>query len=434
MSVRIDATQALKFVAKEKISAISKRIPELEKQLLDKTGAGNDFLGWIDLPEENQAGLISKIKEQADQLKKISEIVVVIGIGGSYLGSRAVIEALGTHFYELQSEQESPLVLFAGQNISDDYHHDLLNVLDNREYSIIVISKSGTTTEPAIAFRLLKEHLIAKYGEEESPKRIVAITDREKGALKTLADKEGYPTFVVPDDVGGRFSVLSPVGLLPIALAGFDISKLIDGAAAMRRDFLENKGAGQVIRQYAALRNALYEDGKTVEVYASYNPKLAFVTEWLKQLYGESEGKEQKGIFPAGVNFTTDLHSLGQYIQDGLRMMFETVITVENPKNPLRIPEDEANLDGLNYIAGKTMSYVNHQAKKGTMMAHVDGGVPNIEIIIPEITEFVLGELIWFFEMACAISGYILQVNPFDQPGVEDYKRNMFRLLGKPGF
>jgi glucose-6-phosphate isomerase len=351
------------------------------------------------------------------------------------LGARAVIEALSPQFNLLKKKQGNPIVLFAGFNISEDYHHELLKVLDEKDYTMIVISKSGTTTEPAIAFRLLRRHMEQKYGVEEARKRIVAITDKSKGALKQLADEEGYETFVVPDDVGGRFSVLTPVGLLPIAVAGINIRALLDGARYMetfvKKDYSIEKNP---VSAYAAVRNVLYKKEKFVEILVNYMPRLYYLTEWWKQLYGESEGKEGKGIFPAGVNFTADLHSMGQYLQEGMRIMFETVISVERPKTELRVPEDEANLDNLNYLAGKRIHEVNEKAELATKLAHVDGGVPNLVIKVPEIKEEYLGELIYFFEMACAVSGYILGVNPFDQPGVEAYKKNMFALLGKPGF
>ncbi|MCF8387498.1 MAG: glucose-6-phosphate isomerase, partial [Bacteroidales bacterium] len=411
---------------------------EIEKHfeaLYDRSGKGNDFLGWMDLPTGISKERIDDINATAERIRDMAEVFVVIGIGGSYLGARAVIEALGHHFYELKKEKDYPLVIFAGQNISEDYLANLLEILDEKDYAVSVISKSGTTTEPAIAFRLIREHMEKKYGVEEARKRIIAITDKEKGALRTLADNEGYKTYVVPDDVGGRYSVLTPVGLLPIAMAGFDIEKLLQGAESMKNEIAESTDIKEnPVALYAATRNALYQKDKIIEILVNYQPELYYFTEWWKQLYGESEGKEGKGIFPAGVSFTTDLHSMGQYIQDGLRKIFETVISVENPNKKLQIPKDEENLDKLNYIAGKRIHEVNLMAEKGTTIAHVDGGVPNIKISIPQVNEKSLGELIFFFEMACALSGYILGINPFDQPGVEEYKRNMFALLGKPGF
>ena len=433
--LKIDIKNALDFVKEEEIHAFQDEIDTHFEALYNKTGKGNDFLGWIDLPEEFPEELVKDIQQTAENLKGKAEIFVVIGIGGSYLGARAVIEALGHHFYELKQKKEYPLVLFAGQNISEDYLANLMDILDEKDYAVSVISKSGTTTEPAIAFRIIREHLENKYGQEEARKRIIAITDKEKGALRTLADNEGYKTYVVPDDVGGRYSVLTPVGLLPIAMAGFDIAKLLEGARHMKKEL---SASGSIKENpaalYAATRNALYNKGKKIEIMVNYQPELHYFTEWWKQLYGESEGKEGKGLFPAGVSFTTDLHSMGQYIQDGLRIMFETVLSVEKPVKKLEIPKDKNNLDKLNYIAGKPIHEVNQMAEKGTTFAHVDGGVPNIRIIIPQVNEESLGELIFFYEMACAVSGYILGINPFDQPGVEAYKSNMFALLGKPGF
>jgi len=404
------------------------------KSLKEKTGKGNDFLGWVDLPTQLDEAFLSSIQEIAYQLASKSKYVIVTGIGGSYLGARAVIDALYHQFVSL-IPGDHPLVLYAGQNIGEDYLTELLQVLDHKDYSIVVISKSGTTTEPAIAFRILKNHLEEKYGKEEATSRIVAITDKEKGALKELADKEGYSTFIVPDDVGGRYSVLTPVGLLPVAAAGFNIKEIVRGAKDMREWVLNNTEMDEnPVMLYAAARNALYQKGKTIEIMVSYLPNLYYLTEWWKQLYGESEGKENKGIFPAGAGFTTDLHSMGQYIQDGLRNIFETVISVEKTKYKLLIPEDAINADKLNYLAGRKLDQVNKMAELGTLIAHVDGGVPNIRISVPEINEYYMGQLIYFFEMACAVSGYILGVNPFDQPGVEAYKKNMFALLGKPGF
>lgn len=434
-NIKLDINNVLNFVSKEKINAYQKEIMAHNKALIEKTGKGNDFLGWTNLPTSITDEQFDEINEVVSDFKNSLDFVVVIGIGGSYLGSKAVIDALSHSFKHLKRDRKKPIVLFAGQNISEDYLHELREILKDWSWGITVISKSGTTTEPAIAFRILKADLEKKYGKEGAGKRIIAITDKEKGALRQLANEENFKTFVIDDDIGGRFSVLTPVGLVPIAAAGFDIKQLIEGARAMENAtnadtrFEENLAA-----IYAATRNALYKEGKKVEILVNYHPKLQNLAEWWKQLYGESEGKEHKGIFPASVNFTTDLHSLGQYIQDGERTLFETVISVAKPDNTLQIPGDEANLDKLNYIAGKRIDEVNKMAELGTMIAHVDGGVPNIRIEIPQINEYYLGQLIYFFEKACGISGYVLDVNPFDQPGVEDYKRNMFALLEKPGF
>ncbi|MCF8228321.1 MAG: glucose-6-phosphate isomerase [Bacteroidales bacterium] len=434
-NLKLDIRNVLSFIDEEVILSYQEEIEKHFEALYDRSGKGNDFLGWMDLPTGISKERIDDINATAERIRDMAEVFVVIGIGGSYLGARAVIEALGHHFYELKKEKDYPLVIFAGQNISEDYLANLLEILDEKDYAVSVISKSGTTTEPAIAFRLIREHMEKKYGVEEARKRIIAITDKEKGALRTLADNEGYKTYVVPDDVGGRYSVLTPVGLLPIAMAGFDIEKLLQGAESMKNEIAESTDIKEnPVALYAATRNALYQKDKIIEILVNYQPELYYFTEWWKQLYGESEGKEGKGIFPAGVSFTTDLHSMGQYIQDGLRKIFETVISVENPNKKLQIPKDEENLDKLNYIAGKRIHEVNLMAEKGTTIAHVDGGVPNIKISIPQVNEKSLGELIFFFEMACALSGYILGINPFDQPGVEEYKRNMFALLGKPGF
>jgi glucose-6-phosphate isomerase len=432
-NIKIDLANIKQFVSEEEILNFQKEIDIHYPALLNKTGKGNDFLGWVDLPSSFDQSLFQKIEADAERLRENSEIFVVIGIGGSYLGARAVIEALGHQFYDLLGNRKYPYILYAGHNLSEDYMAELLEILDKNDYSLAVISKSGTTTEPAIAFRILKGHLEKKYGKEDARKRIIAITDKQRGALKGLADKEGYPTYVVPDDVGGRYSVLTPVGLLPIAMAGFDIRKLIQGAADMEAFCRTSKTiAENPVMAYVAARNALYRKGKSVEVLVNYLPNLAYLTEWWKQLYGESEGKEGKGIFPAGVSFTTDLHSMGQYIQDGMRILFETVVSVENSRQMVTIPQAEDDADGLNYLAGKRIGYVNRMAELGTLQAHVDGGVPNIRISIPEINEYVLGQLIYFFELACGLSGYLLGVNPFDQPGVEAYKKNMFALLGKP--
>lgn len=433
INLKFDYSKALDFVTKDKIFSYQAEIDKHFNAVNEKSGKGNDFLGWTELPDGTDELLDTKIEDVASRLREKSEVFVVIGIGGSYLGARAIIEAMAHHFQHLNNDK--PIILYAGQNISEDYLSDLLEILDKKDYSMTVISKSGTTTEPAIAFRILKNHIENKYGLDEARNRIVAITDAEKGALKQLADEEGYETFVVPDDVGGRYSVLTPVGLLPIAIAGYDIRKLMEGARVMKDHLRISTSIDEnPVSAYAAVRNALYSNGMTTEIMVNYEPRLYYFTEWWKQLYGESEGKENKGIFPAGVSFTTDLHSMGQYIQEGLRNIFETVISVDKSGKNLAVPADDKNLDKLNYIAGKPIHEVNRMAEIGTALAHVDGGVPNLRISIPNINESTLGELIYFFELACAISGYILDVNPFDQPGVEAYKKNMFALLGKPGF
>lgn len=397
------------------------------------TGAGNDFLGWVDLPTRTPESLVADIEATAAELQKECEVVVSIGIGGSYLGAKAVIEALSDSFSAYRADHKAPKMVFAGQNIGEDYLFELMSYLDDKKFGIIVISKSGTTTEPAIAFRLLKEMLERKEGKAKAAKRIVAITDAKRGALRQLATTEGYKTFVIEDNVGGRFSVLTPVGLLPIAVAGYDIRALLRGAAQMEADTQITDSANPAM-VYAATRNALYRAGKKIEIMVNYNPKLHYFGEWWKQLYGESEGKDGKGIFPAAVDNSTDLHSMGQWIQDGERTIFETVLSVEAPKHEVLIPTDNDNLDGLNYIAGKRVDQVNKMAELGTRIAHVDGNVPNLTITIPALEEQYLGQLIYFFEKACGISGYMLGVNPFNQPGVEAYKRNMFALLEKPGY
>lgn len=431
--LEIDLDGIRDFVPESFIEAYQDELEKNFGQLLEKKGAGNDFLGWITLPSEMDEDMLTKIERLAENFKEKADIFVVVGIGGSYLGARAVIEALSDPF-QAMTGTEQPLVIYAGHHLSEDYLKSLLSLLDRKDYAMAVISKSGTTTEPAIAFRILRKHMEDKYGRQEARRRIVAITDREKGALKKVAREEGYETFVVPDDVGGRYSVLTPVGLLPIAIAGGDIRMLIRGALGMEKLCRDCWSIDKnPVAAYAAARNALYTKGKKIEVLASYEPSLFFLAEWWKQLYGESEGKDGKGIFPAGVNFTTDLHSMGQYLQDGERTLFETVLSVEEPRAEVVIPEDKDSEDGLTYLEGKRLSYVNRMAELGTMLAHIDGGVPNIRIQVPTINELSLGELIYFFEMACGLSGYTLGVNPFDQPGVEAYKKNMFALLGKPG-
>ncbi len=432
-NLKIDISKTLDFVAEDKVMGYKAEIAANLKALYEKTGKGNDFLGWVNLPSSIDDAQLSDIEATAASLKEKAEVVVVIGIGGSYLGARAVIDALSNSFDHLLTDRKNPVVVYAGQNIGEDYTAELLDLLKDKSFALVVISKSGTTTEPAIAFRLLKELLESKYSKEEAKDRIVAITDAKKGALRTLADQEGYKTYVIPDDVGGRFSVLTPVGLLPIAVAGVDIRALVKGAQDMEKitaDEAENSAAAT----YAAVRNELYRNGKGTEILVNYQPKLHFVAEWWKQLYGESEGKDGKGIFPAACDFSTDLHSMGQWIQEGVRNIFETIITITNANRTVKIPNADADLDGLNYLAGKRVDYVNKMAELGTLLAHVDGGVPNIKVEIPELNAYYLGQLLYFFEIACGISGYLLEVNPFDQPGVEAYKKNMFALLEKPGF
>ncbi len=422
------------FVSKEKVYAFKAKVEESQRLLHSKTGKGNDFLGWLHLPSSITPEQINSIKGTANALSQATEVVVVIGIGGSYLGAKAVIDALSHSFSQLMDKGDHPHIVFAGQNIGEDYHYELLELLEKKSGAAIVISKSGTTTEPALAFRLIKNHLEAKYCKLVAKNRIVAITDEKKGALRTLATQEGYSTYVIPDDVGGRYSVLTPVGLLPIAVAGLDIAELVRGAQDMEKFLMNAPFEQNPAMQYAAVRNALYAEGKNMEILANFDPKLHFMTEWWKQLYGESEGKENKGIFTAGVDFTTDLHSMGQYIQEGERFFFETVISVAKSKHQMVIPTDPANLDQLNFIAGKRINQINKMAELGTKIAHIDGNVPNINIEIPELSEYNIGAMIYFFEKACALSGYTLDVNPFDQPGVEAYKKNMFALLNKPGF
>lgn len=397
------------------------------QSLITKTGKGNDFLGWLDLPENVDHSLVSDIQNCATKLRQLSEIVVVVGIGGSYLGARAVIEALQAHF-----NHDLPQIVYAGNHLSESYHYDLMQLLNHKEYSVIVISKSGTTTEPAIAFRILKEHCEKKYGKQGASDRIVAITDQKKGALKVLATENHYTTFVIPDNVGGRYSVLTPVGLLPVAVAGFNIQKMLNGAKKMKNHLFNHSTLDQnPAIQYALYRFLLYQSGKKMELMVSFEPKLYFFIEWFKQLFGESDGKENKGLFPAGAIFSTDLHSLGQYIQEGERHLFETFISVQKKSEHLPIPHDPANLDGLNYLENRSIHEINLIAEQGTRLAHHSGGVPYFRIEIPEISESILGQLIYFFEFACALGGYLLEINPFDQPGVEAYKNNMFKLLGK---
>ena len=434
-NISLNFEKTFDFISKDSIYSYKEAIGNHSRALFNKTGKGNDFLGWTTLPTSITESELADYEATAAKLvAKNIDIFVVIGIGGSYLGAKAVVDALSDSFAHLKT-RKSPFILFAGQNISEDYLYELRELLKTKEYAMAVISKSGTTTEPALAFRLLKQDIEEKYGKAEANNRIVAITDASKGALRSLATIEGYKTFVIPDDIGGRYSVLTPVGLLAIAVAGFDIRALVQGAVDMQQatgidvPFEENLAA-----QYAAVRNELYKNGKSIEILVNYNPKLHFLAEWWKQLYGESEGKDGLGIFPASVDNTSDLHSMGQYIQEGERNLFETVLSVASPDREVRIPADAADLDGLNFLAGKRVDEVNKMAELGTMLAHVDGGVPNIQIVLPKLNEYYLGQLIQFFEVACGLSGYTLGVNPFDQPGVEAYKKNMFALLEKPGF
>ena len=434
--ISLNIEKVFGFVPKEQIFAQEAKANECMATLHDGTGAGNDFLGWLHLPSSITEEQFADIEKTADVLRSKCEIVVAIGIGGSYLGTRAVVEAMNDSFDALHTTgRKNPILLYAGHNIGEDYLYELSEVLKGRQFGIINISKSGTTTEPALAFRILKKQLEDAVGKEEAKHRIVAVTDAKKGALRKLADQEGYKTFVIPDNVGGRFSVLTPVGLLPIAVAGVNIRELVAGAASMEQatdravPFAENISA-----IYAAVRNELYKDGKKIEILCNFHPKLHYIAEWWKQLFGESEGKDNKGIFPAAVDLTTDLHSMGQWIQDGERTIFETVISVEEPAHKVVVPTDEANLDGLNFLAGKRVDEVNKMVELGTQLAHVDGGVPNIKVTMPAVTPYYIGQLFYFFEKACGISGYMLGVNPFNQPGVEAYKKNMFALLNKPGY
>lgn len=434
--ITFDYSKTAGFISEEEIGYMSRLTEQAKDVLVSKNGAGNDFLGWIDLPVDYDKEEFSRIEKAAEKIKKDSDVLIVIGIGGSYLGARAAIEFLRHGFYNSLPKEKrgTPEIYYVGNSISSTYLQGVIDVIGDRDFSVNVISKSGTTTEPAIAFRIFKKMLEDKYGQEEAAKRIYATTDKARGALKDLTTKEGYESFVVPDDVGGRFSVLTAVGLLPIAVSGADIKALMDGAASGRELALNEKFEDNEAMKYAAIRNILLRKGKSVEVLANYEPALHYIGEWWKQLYGESEGKDQKGIFPAAVDFTTDLHSMGQFIQDGARIMFETVMNVEEARETIIIEKEAEDLDGLNYLAGKTMDFVNKSAMNGTILAHTDGNVPNLMIKIPKMDEFHLGQLFYFFEFACGVSGYILGVNPFNQPGVESYKRNMFALLGKPGY
>ncbi|MCI9472177.1 MAG: glucose-6-phosphate isomerase [Lachnospiraceae bacterium] len=434
--VTFDYSKAGSFLGVNEIPAMKELVMAAKEKLVAKNGLGNDFLGWIDLPVEYDKEEFGRIKKAAEKIQKDSQVLLVIGIGGSYLGARAAIEFLRHGFYNqiTPEKRKTPEIYYVGNSISSSYIQGLIDVIGERDFSINMISKSGTTTEPAIAFRVFKGILEKKYGKEEAAKRIYATTDKARGALKNLATEEGYETFVVPDDVGGRFSVLTAVGLLPIAVSGADIDQLMEGAAAGRRAALENDFEENDALKYAAVRNILHRKGKSVEILADYEPSLHYISEWWKQLYGESEGKDGKGIFPASVDLTTDLHSMGQFIQDGSRIMFETVLDVETSRDEIVLEEEPVDLDGLNYLAGKNVDFINKSAMNGTILAHTDGQVPNLMVHIPAQTEFYLGQLFYFFEFACGVSGYVLGVNPFDQPGVESYKKNMFALLGKPGF
>ena len=435
-NISLDITKAAQFLSEGAVKAYEPKVKAAQEALENGTCPGNDFLGWLHLPSSITPQFLDEVQAVANTLREKCEVIVVAGIGGSYLGARAIIEALGNSFAWLVGDKTNPTIVFAGNNIGEDYLFELSEYLKDKRFGVINISKSGTTTETALAFRLLKKQCEEQRGKTEAKDVIVAITDAKRGAARAAADKEGYKTFVIPDNVGGRFSVLTPVGLLPIACAGFDIKALVNGAADMEKatapsvPFAENIAA-----QYAAVRNALYtEKGKKIEIMVNYQPKLHFIAEWWKQLYGESEGKEHKGIFPASCDFTTDLHSMGQWIQEGERSIFETVISLEQPAKKLLFPNDDENLDGLNFLAGKRVDEVNKMAELGTLLAHVDGGVPNIRISVPELNEYYIGQLIYFFEIGCGISGNVLGVNPFNQPGVEAYKKNMFALLDKPGY
>mgnify|MGYP002752905037 FL=1 len=434
--VTFDYSKAAPFIKDHEVDSMKKLAEDAKELLVSKTGAGNDFLGWIDLPVDYDKDEFARIKKAAAKIQSDSEVLLVIGIGGSYLGARAAVEFLRHSFYNVVSKEirKTPEIYFVGNSISSTYIRHLMDVIGDRDFSINMISKSGTTTEPAIAFRVFKEMMEKKYGKEEAARRIYATTDRVKGSLKHLATEEGYETFVVPDDIGGRFSVLTAVGLLPIAVSGADIDKLMEGARAGRETALNAPFEENDSLKYAAIRNILLRKGKEIEILANYEPSVHYVSEWWKQLFGESEGKDQKGLFPASVDLTTDLHSMGQFIQDGSRIMFETVLNIEKSREEVILNEEPVDLDGLNYLAGKSVDFVNKSAMNGTILAHTDGQVPNLMVKMPEVSEFFLGELFYFFEFACGLSGYLLGVNPFNQPGVESYKKNMFALLGKPGY
>jgi len=434
--ISFDYSKALSFINQHEIDYLAEPIKLAHEQLHNGTGVGSDALGWIDLPTQYDKEEFARIQKAAKKIQSDSEVLIVIGIGGSYLGARAAIEALSHSFYNMlpKDKRKTPEIYFAGNNISSTYITHLLDLVEGKDYSVNVISKSGTTTEPAVAFRVFRADLEKKYGKEEARKRIYATTDKEKGALKKLANEEGYESFIIPDDVGGRFSVLTPVGLLPIATAGINIEEMMQGAADASKEFSNPNVAENLSYQYAAVRNALYRKGKAIEILVNYEPSLHYVSEWWKQLFGESEGKDYKGIFPASVDFSTDLHSMGQFIQEGSRNIFETIIQVEEVAEHITIESDPDDLDGLNFLAGKTMDFVNKKAFQGTMLAHTDGQVPNLIVTVPNMTPYSFGYLVYFFEKAVGISGYLQGVNPFDQPGVEAYKRNMFALLGKPGY
>jgi glucose-6-phosphate isomerase len=434
MNIRLNVEGIAPFVNEKTKKSLIEKAVAANKSLYEKTGEGNDFLGWVSLPLSVNESDISEIETVSQNLREISDVVIVIGIGGSYLGAKAVIEALNSSF-DTYIDSDNPKIIFAGHHLDEDYLAELLDFIETKRVACIVISKSGTTTEPAIAFRIIKQYIEQKYGKEDARERIVAITDQSRGALRKLAEQEGYKTFVIPDNVGGRFSVLTPVGLLPISVAGIDVRILLKGATDMEKaSHVDVPAEGNICLQYAVARNLLYSGGKKIEILANYNPKMHWLTEWWKQLFGESEGKTGKGIFPAGVDFTSDLHSMGQYIQEGERILFETVVSIAKPHEEVLIPEDAENLDQLNFLSGKRISEVNRMAELGTMLAHVDGGVPNIRIEISELSAYIIGQLIYFFEKSCGISGYMLDVNPFNQPGVEAYKKNMFALLGKAGY
>jgi len=434
--VTFDYSKATSFVSESEVEMMKKLVLDAKALLLSREGAGNDFLGWVDLPENYDKEEFARIKKAAEKIQKDSKVLLVIGIGGSYLGARAAIEFLRHSFYNVLDPdvRKTPEIYFVGNSISSTYIKHLIDVIGDRDFSVNMISKSGTTTEPAIAFRVFKEMLEKKYGKEEAAKRIYATTDKARGSLKNLATEEGYETFIIPDDVGGRFSVLTAVGLLPIAVSGADIDRLMEGAQSGRKQALEAEFEENDALKYAALRNILLRKGKAIEILANYEPSVHYVSEWWKQLFGESEGKDKKGIFPASVDLTTDLHSMGQFIQDGARIIFETVVNIETSREEILIGQEPVDLDGLNYLAGKSVDFVNKSAMNGTILAHTDGEVPNLMVSVPEVNEYYLGQLFYFFEFACGVSGYLLGVNPFNQPGVESYKKNMFALLGKPGY
>lgn len=434
--IQFDYSKALPFFQEHELTYLKDFVKVAHHNIHEQTGAGSDYLGWVDLPKQYDREEFARIKKSADKIKSDSDVLLVVGIGGSYLGARAAIEFLNHSFYNTlpKGKRKTPQIIFIGNNISSSYLTDVMDLLEDVDFSINVISKSGTTTEPAIAFRIFKKLLIEKYGAEEAKKRIYATTDKARGALKTLATEEGYESFIIPDDVGGRYSVLTAVGLLPIAVSGADIDQMMEGAAKASEDFASSELSENAAYQYAVVRNVLYNKGRTIEMLINYEPGLQYFAEWWKQLFGESEGKDEKGIYPSSANFSTDLHSLGQYVQEGRRDLFETIVSVDKPRHELVIEAEEQDLDGLNYLAGKTVDFVNKKAFEGTMLAHTDGKVPNLIVTIPEMDAYTFGYLVYFFEKACAMSGYLLGVNPFDQPGVEAYKVNMFALLGKPGF